>query len=111
MSRQINRSSIGKIAMGTSAVGAKSVRRAALLISIASITLSGCASHGAPSFVLFGAFFPAWMLCSLAGILGAVAARGMFVAAGLNNVLPYQLFVCSSAGLAVAIVIWLIWFG
>lgn len=81
------------------------------LVFIATITLSGCAGHGAPSLVLFGAFFPAWMLCSLAGILGAVAARGIFVAAGLNNVLPYQLLVCSSAGLVVAIVIWLIWFG
>jgi hypothetical protein len=82
-----------------------------MLSFIASMTISGCASHGAPSFVLFGAFFPAWMLCSFIGILGAIATRGIFVAAGLNSVLPYQLFVCSSAGLVAAILAWVIWFG
>ena len=86
-------------------------RRDALLVFITSVTLGGCASHGAPSFVLFGAFFPAWMLCALIGIFGAIAARGLFVALGLNSVLPYQLFVCSSVGLVVAAMAWLIWFG
>ena len=84
---------------------------ATLPMFIASVTLGGCARHGAPSFVLFGAFFPAWMLCALIGIFGAIAARGIFVAVGLNSVLPFQLFVCSSVGLAVAALAWLIWFG
>jgi len=78
---------------------------------IVSMTLGGCARHGAPSFVLFGAFFPAWMLCALIGIFGAIAARGIFVAVGLNSVLPYQLFVCSSVGFVVAALAWLTWFG
>jgi YtcA family len=82
-----------------------------LPVFIAPGILGGCASHGAPSFVLFGAFFPAWMLCALIGIFGAIAARGIFVAVGLNSVLPFQLFVCSSVGLAVAALAWLIWFG
>jgi hypothetical protein len=86
-------------------------RRDALLVFITSVTLGGCARHGAPSFVLFGAFFPAWMLCALIGILGAIAARGIFVAIGLNSVLPFQLFVCSSVGLVVAALTWLIWLG
>jgi len=87
------------------------VPKATLLIFITSIALSGCSRHSAPSFVLFGAFFPAGMLCALIGIFGAFAARGIFVATGLNSVLPYQLFVCSSAGLSVATLSWLIWFG
>jgi YtcA family len=86
-------------------------RRGALLVCTTSVTLGGCARHGAPSFVLFGAFFPAWMLCALIGVFGAIAARGIFVAAGLNSVLPFQLFVCSSLGLVVAALAWLIWFG
>ena len=87
------------------------VRKAALLILVASGALGGCASHGAPSFVLFGAFFPAWMLCAFIGIFGAIAARGIFVAAGLDSVLPFQLFVCSSVGFVVAALTWLTWFG
>ena len=58
-----------------------------------------------------GAFFPAWMLCAIIGIFGAIAARGIFVASGLERVLPFQLFVCSSVGFVVATLTWLIWFG
>ena len=87
------------------------MRIATLLILVASGALGGCASHGAPSFVLFGAFFPAWMFCAFIGIFGAIAARGIFVAAGLDSVLPFQLFVCSSVGFVVAALTWLTWFG
>jgi hypothetical protein len=111
MSRQINRSSTGQAVKDAIALGAKWLRKSAPLIFIALIALSGCSSHGAPSFVLFGAFFPAWMLCALIGIFGAFAARGIFVAAGLNSFLPYQLFVWTSVGLVVASLTWLIWFG
>jgi hypothetical protein len=91
--------------------GTPGARRAVLPVLITSTTLGGCASHSAPSFVLFGAFFPAWMLCAFIGIFGAIAARGIFVAAGLDSVLPFQLFVCSSVGLGVAALTWLTWFG
>jgi hypothetical protein len=63
-----------------------------------SITLGGCAVRGAPSFTMFGAFFPAWMFCALVGILGAVGARVTFVATGVADFLQYQLFVCVSVG-------------
>jgi YtcA family len=92
-------------------MGTQTTRKFALLIFITLPTFAGCSSHGAPSFVLFGAFFPAWMLCALIGIFGAFAAHGIFVSAGLNSVLPYQLFVCSSVGLVVATLTWLMWFG
>jgi hypothetical protein len=78
---------------------------------IATTALGGCAGHGAPSFVLVGAFFPAWMLCAFIGILGAIAARGVFVASELDNVLPFQLFVSTSIGVVVGTLTWLIWFG
>ena len=92
-------------------MGVQTTRKSALLIFITLPAFAGCASHGAPSFVLFGAFFPAWMLCAIIGIFGAIAARGIFVAARLDSVLPFQLFVCSSVGLVVAALTWLIWFG
>jgi hypothetical protein len=75
------------------------------------LILSGCSRSGAPSLVLFGAFFPDWMFCALLGIIVAIVARGVFVATGLSSVLPYQLFVCLSIGLIFAILAWLLWFG
>jgi hypothetical protein len=73
--------------------------------------LGGCAGRGAPSFILFGAYFPGWMMCALIGIAVAIAARVGLVASGFAALLPYQLFVCVSAGLICALVAWLIWFG
>ena len=61
--------------------------------------------------MLFGAFFPAWMVCAVIGILGAVAARAIMVSSGLARVVPFQLFVCASIGLIVALLLWLLWFG
>jgi hypothetical protein len=83
----------------------------ALLTPILSFPLFGCAQGVAPSFELFGAYFPAWMLCALIGIVAAVGTRAAFVGSGLSSILPYQLFVCASIGLIFALVAWLIWFG
>jgi hypothetical protein len=57
-------------------------RRHTLVISLALSTLNGCAARGAPSFGLFGAFFPAWMFGAALGILASVAARAIFVLSG-----------------------------
>jgi len=75
------------------------------------LCLNGCAVRGAPSFVLFGALFPAWMFCAVLGILAAIVARVVFVASGLAYVLPLQLFVCASIGVCAALVAGLVWFG
>jgi YtcA family len=74
------------------------------------LSLSGC-STAAPSFDLFGAFFPAWLLCAVIGIVGAIAARAAFVGTGLSSVVPLQLFVCTAIGVIVAVLTWLLWFG
>jgi hypothetical protein len=73
--------------------------------------LGGCAAQGAPSFILFGAYFPSWMVCALIGIVGALAVRIVMVASGLSETLPFQLFVSASIGLIVAVSCWLLWFG
>jgi hypothetical protein len=67
--------------------------------------------RGAPSFPLFGSFFPAWLFCAVFGVLAAIGARVAFVALGKADVLPFQLFVCTAIGLLSAVVGWLIWFG
>jgi len=76
-----------------------------------SLGLNGCAVQGAPSFVLFGAFFPAWMFCAVLGILAAIVARVVFVASGLARVLPLQLFVCGSIGVCAGLLAGLVGFG
>jgi hypothetical protein len=82
-----------------------------LFAPLLSLILGGCSRIGAPDFVLFGAFFPDWMFCAILGIMVAVVARVVFVATGLSDILPYQLFVCLSVGLIFAFLAWLFWFG
>ena len=72
--------------------------------------MGGCAARGAPSFVFFGAYFPAWILLGAIGIFAAAAARIAIVAAGLAEVIPFQLLSCTAIGLTTAIVAWLTWF-
>ncbi len=77
----------------------------------ASSCLSGCGLSGAPSFSLFGAFFPAWLLCAVLGIVCAILARILFVTTGLADILPLQLFLCTAIGLLFAALTWLLFFG
>lgn len=72
--------------------------------------LSGCSRQEAPTFILFGAYFPAWMLCALIGIVAAITARVLFVASGLSSKLPGQVFVCAAIGLMTAVIVWLLVF-
>src|SRR5580704_18980377 len=81
------------------------------LLSFEYLTLTGCSAGGAPSFDLFGAFFPAWLLCGTVGIAGAIVARVVFVSTGLAHTLPYQLAVCTAIGVITALLVWLIGFG
>jgi len=73
-----------------------------LLLAL-SLSLSGCV--GAPSYDLFGAYFPAWMVCALIGIMGALAARAVVVIKGIANELPHPLAVCTAVGVIVAILV------
>jgi len=81
-----------------------------LPVAIICSGLSGCAVRGAPSFTLFGAYFPAWMLVAAIGILAAVAARIVAVATGLAETVPFQLLSCTAIGVTAAVVCWLMWF-
>jgi len=74
------------------------------------MSTGGCALHGAPSFVLFGAYFPEWLLIAAIGILAGVAARAVMVTTGLAAEIPFQLLCCTAVGVASAIAVWLIWF-
>jgi hypothetical protein len=84
---------------------------AGFLIFIACVLLNGCTAAGAPSYELFGAFFPGWLLCGLIGLAASGGARGFFVGSGLSDFVPYQLLVCVAIGVIAACLTWQLWFG
>ncbi|MBB3808344.1 YtcA family lipoprotein [Pseudochelatococcus contaminans] len=65
------------------------------------IGLGGCVATSSPSIEFFGAYFPSWLACTLAGIVGAVLVRIVFVAAGIDDAMPFRLliYVCIAASL------------
>ena len=58
------------------------IRPSALML--VALLCGGC-SYYAPNVPLFGAFFPAWMLCALSGIVLAVIVRTLSVVTGLAS--------------------------
>jgi hypothetical protein len=86
-----------------------SLPRAVLLV-ITSCLVTGCSFGVAPSFELFGAFFPAWMLCALIGIVGAASMRVILTNPAFNGLIPFQLAVCTAAGVIVALLTWMVLF-
>ena len=73
--------------------------------------LGGCGLNGAPSYSLFGAFFPAWLLCAVLGLIAAFVFRGIVIAADLEEAMPLKLLVYTAFGAGLAIWLWLALFG
>ncbi|RQS62238.1 hypothetical protein DID96_31655 [Burkholderia sp. Bp8963] len=71
------------------------------------VPLAGCASRGAPTYALFGAYFPLWLFSAVIGVVGAIVAHRIFVATGWVDTVPFQLAVCTAIGLVVAVLVWL----
>jgi hypothetical protein len=78
---------------------------------LASCMLTGCSVAAAPSFDLFGAFFPAWMLCALVGIIGAACTGVALRTPALNDVIPFHLALCTAVGVIVGLLVWMLLFG
>ena len=83
------------------------VRRYGSLGFLLVLLLEGCS--GAPSLIFAGAYFPAWLFCSIVAVIVAALVRGVMVATGLVRVIPLQLAFCTSIGILVAVLIWKIW--
>ncbi|WP_082782273.1 YtcA family lipoprotein [Acetobacter senegalensis] len=73
--------------------------------------LSGCTAQSAPTFSIFGAYFPDWMLCGMIGVAVAVGLRVLFLISGIDSVLSLRLFTYVSLGIIAALLVWLIAFG
>ena len=85
----------------------RSYNQAVLLAFL--LPLGGCAV--APSLYLVGAYFPAWMLSALLGIVAAIVARFTFLSTGLAAEVPYQLLVNTAVGVTAGLLSWLMLFG
>ncbi len=71
---------------------------------------SGCAVRSAPTWSLFGSYFPMWMPCGVLGVAASAMTHFAIVASGLSGAIPAHLLVCASVGIIVACVAWL-WLG
>ncbi|KAA0969103.1 hypothetical protein FPY71_16065 [Aureimonas fodinaquatilis] len=69
--------------------------------------MSGCTGNSSPLVPMAGAYFPFWLICVAAGVVGAVLVRVLFVRLGIDEGLPLRLLVyCAVAaiiGFALAI--------
>jgi hypothetical protein len=76
---------------------------------LATVTvLSGCAS--APSISILGAFFPAWMLCIIAGIVLTLVLRGLLLAVGLDEHIGPRGVIYPAAVVLLTLVTWMTFF-
>lgn len=76
-------------------------------IGTVSLSLQGCTQRGAPSYEIFGAYFPLWLLCAVIGLVGTLIAHRIFVSTGWVRVVPFQLLVCVAIGMTVSVLCWL----
>lgn len=73
------------------------------------VLLCGGCSH-APNVPVFGAFFPAWMLCALVGIALAVIVRILSVATGLNREIAIPPVTYPLLAMLFAAAVWILFF-
>jgi len=64
-----------------------------------------------PSFNVFGTFFPAWMLCALIGIAGAIVAFKVVSALHASGFVRVPLIFYPCVALAITSLVWLGWYG
>jgi hypothetical protein len=75
---------------------------------VAAALLTGCSR--APSFSILGSFFPAWLVCIIAGMLLSVVTYRVLVRFNLDKEIIWSIVVYPSIALFFACVLWLIFF-
>jgi hypothetical protein len=70
-------------------------------IAGAAVTLAGCTPRSAPYVTVFNSYFPAWIVCVIIGIVGASIIRVALVRSGIDEILPWRMWVylCLAAAL------------
>ena len=72
------------------------------------VALVLCAAACDPVLNVAGSFFPAWMVSMLVGVALTVAARLVFVVAGLEPHMGPPILIYTSLGLLRAVATWLV---
>lgn len=62
-------------------------------------TLAGCSQGRAPSFLLFGSYFPSWLVGVAISIPLTLLVRWGLIRVGIDDVLPLRLLVYVCLGL------------
>lgn len=75
---------------------------------LAAVLLAGCGR--APSFDILGSFFPAWLMCLVAGIVFAVVVNRILVWQNLDKEIVWSVVVYPCISLFFACVLWLVFF-
>lgn len=76
----------------------------------ASLALGGCSAK-APTIFLAGAYFPSWLLCAVAGVLGAVLVRIVLVRLAIDDAMPFRLLVYICIAIVIGVLVSLVAFG
>ena len=70
------------------------------------LTLAGC-SHS-PEYSIFGSFFPAWIFCSLGGLLLMAGTRAVILRTAIAEHIAAPLLLYLSIAIALTCVLWLL---
>ena len=79
------------------------------LVYLGSLSLAGCALS--PSVNILGSFFPAWLICIVAGLVLALVAWRVLVATGMAPYLRPAALVYPSLAVLLIFATWLVLFG
>lgn len=67
------------------------------------LLLAGCVQSQAPSFLLFGSYFPSWLVGVAISIVLTLLVRWGLIRAGIDDVLPMRLLVYVCMGLVLTL--------
>jgi hypothetical protein len=75
---------------------------------LTSLLLTGCGR--APSFNVLGSYFPAWLICILAGIAGASLVNFMLAKVHMAQLIRWTIVVYPCVAASIAFTLWLLIF-
>jgi hypothetical protein len=70
------------------------------------LLLAGC-SHG-PEYSIFGSFFPAWIFCSVIGLILAAGARAVIARTAIAGYVAAPVLLYLSMAIFLACMLWLL---
>jgi hypothetical protein len=85
------------------------LRHLAVFCIPAPLMVVGC--YHAPEYTIFGSFFPAWIFCSVGGLLLAMGARAAIARMPVGEYLATPVLLYLSTAIFFACVLWVVFYG